>query len=128
MRLKNKVCLITGSSSGIGESIARSFKKEGAKVIITYNSNRKGASKVANSLKTDFFQLDVKNKKSVFNVFKKVHKKFKKIDVVINNAGINITNEFDKISENDWDLVLDTNLKGVFFLLPSSNKAHENKG
>ena len=47
MRLKNKVCLITGSSSGIGESIARSFEKEGAKVIITYNSNRKDASKVA---------------------------------------------------------------------------------
>lgn len=128
MRLKNKVCLITGSSSGIGESIARSFKKEGAKVIITYNSNRKGASKVANSLKTDFFQLDVKNKKSVFNVFKKVHKKFKKIDVVINNAGINITNEFDKISENDWDLVLDTNLKGVFFCCQAAIKHMKTKG
>ena len=59
-------------------------------------------------------------------MFSKVHKKFKKIDVVINNAGINITNEFDKISEKDWDLVLDTNLKGVF-LLPSRNKVHENK-
>ena len=55
-KYKKKVCLITGSSSGIGESIARSFEKEGAKVIITYNSNRKDASKVAASLKTDFFQ------------------------------------------------------------------------
>ena len=112
MRLKNKVCLITGSSSGIGESLQDLLKK-GAKVIITYNSNRKGASKVANSLKLTFFSLMLKIKNR-FLMFSKVHKKFKKIDLVINNAGINITNEFDKISEKDWDLVLDTNLKGVF--------------
>lgn len=122
MRLKNKICIITGSSSGIGEAIANSYNKEGAKVIITYRKNILGAKKVAKKLNCDYFQLDVRKKRSVFQLFQKVYKKYKKIDVLVNNAGTNITNEFDKITEKDWDIVVDTNLRGVFFCCQAAIK------
>ena len=53
-------------------------------------------------------------KKSVVDFFQKINKSYGKIDVLVNNAGTNITNDFDKLSEKDWDKVIDVNLKGVF--------------
>lgn len=115
MRLKNKVCLITGSSRGIGKKIAEAFCAEGAIVIITYNKNKSEAVKLSKKLKNSFvYKLNVLKKNEIKKVFKNVGKKFKKIDVLVNNAGVNKTNDFDKLSEEDWDLVLDVNLKGVF--------------
>ena len=58
MRLKNKVCVITGSSSGIGKKIAESFYAEGAKVIITYNKNKLEAKKLSKNLNSSFYKLD----------------------------------------------------------------------
>ena len=115
MRLKNKVCLITGSSRGIGRKIAEAFCAEGAIVIITYNKNKNEAVKLSKKLENSFvYKLNVLKKNEIKKVFKNVGKKFKKIDVLVNNAGVNKTNDFDKLSEKDWDLVLDVNLKGVF--------------
>ena len=115
MRLKNKVCLITGSSRGIGKKIAEAFCAEGAIVIITYNKNKNEAVKLSKKLENSFvYKLNVLKKNEIKKVFKNVGKKFKKIDVLVNNAGVNKTNDFDKLSEKDWDLVLDVNLKGVF--------------
>ena len=115
MRLKNKVCLITGSSRGIGRKIAEEFSKEGAHVIITYNTNKLEATKLSKKLKvSSVYKLDVTKKSQIKKVFNSVKKKFKRIDVLVNNAGTNKTNDFDKLSEKDWDLVLNVNLKGVF--------------
>jgi len=115
MRLKNKVCLITGSSRGISRKIAEAFCAEGAIVIITYNKNKNEAVKLSKKLENSFvYKLNVLKKNEIKKVFKNVGKKFKKIDVLVNNAGVNKTNDFDKLSEKDWDLVLDVNLKGVF--------------
>ena len=94
MRLKNKVCVITGSSSGIGKKIAESFYAEGAKVIITYNKNKLEAKKLSKNLNSSFYKLDV----------------------------------FDKLSEKDWDLVLNVNLKGVFFCCQEVLKSMPNGG
>ena len=115
MRLKNKVCIVTGSSKGIGASIAEEFVKEGAKIIITYNSNKNLALKLGKKLKTkEIYNLDVRKNSQIKSVFKKVFDKHKRIDVLVNNAGTNKTADFDKLKEKDWDLVVDTNLKGVF--------------
>lgn len=128
MRLKNKVCVITGSSSGIGKKIAESFYAEGAKVIITYNKNKLEAKKLSKNLNSSFYKLDVSKKKQVIKVFSSIKKKFKKIDVLVNNAGVNKTNDFDKLSEKDWDLVLNVNLKGVFFCCQEVLKSMPNGG
>ena len=128
MRLKNKVCVITGSSRGIGKKIAESFYAEGAKVIITYNKNKLEAKKLSNKFKYSFYKLDVSKKKQVVKVFSQIKKKFKKIDVLVNNAGVNKTNDFDKLSEKDWDLVLNVNLKGVFFCSQEVLKSMPNGG
>lgn len=115
MRLKNKICLITGSSKGIGASFAEGFAKEGAKVIITYNKNRALAKKISSRIKAlDYYKLDVSNSKNVSKVFSLIKKKFGNIDVLVNNAGINITNDFKNLKEKDWNKVIDVNLKGVF--------------
>ena len=116
MRLKDKVCLITGSSRGIGSAIARAFSAEGAKVVITYNKNKRDGIKLAKELGAPkVYKLNVLRKKNIQTVFKDVFRNFGKIDVLVNNAGVNKTNDFDKLTEREWDLVLDVNLKGVFF-------------
>lgn len=92
MKLKNKICLITGSSKGIGAKIAKAYSNEGAKIIITYNKNKLLAENLAKKINcVGIYKLDVKNSTSVKNVFKKVYDKNKKIDVLVNNAGVNAT-------------------------------------
>ena len=115
MRLKNKICLITGSSKGIGAGIAEEFAKEGAKVIITYNKQKKLDLKIYKKIKAvGIYKLDVRKKSNIIIIFKKIKNKFGKIDVLVNNAGVNKTADFDKLKEADWDFVMDVNLKGVF--------------
>lgn len=128
MRLKDKVCIVTGSSSGIGQAIAESYAREGATVVVTYNENKDGALKTAENCGTDLvYHLDVRNSQQIIDVFSDVAKKTGGIDVLVNNAGVNKTNDFDKLSEDDWDFVLDVNLKGVFLccqkILPHMNDA-----
>ncbi len=115
MRLKNKIAIVTGSSSGIGEAIARSYTKEGAKVVVTYLSKKEEAEKIANDIDADLcLPLDVRSRESVDNVFKNVGETYGKFDILVNNAGINRTADFDKQTEEDWNEVLDVNLTGVF--------------
>ena len=79
MKLKNKVCLITGSSRGIGKAIALGFAKEGGHVIVTYRSDRKAAVKTAAEIGLkDIYKLDVSKKTSVQNIFTKVKKNMEK--------------------------------------------------
>ena len=117
MKLNNKIALITGSSRGIGKSIAEEFSKEGAKIIITYNKNSKIANKIAKDLNAEFVtKLDISNRANILSVKKQIMKKLGRVDILINNAGINKPTDFDKIKEKDWDQILNTNLKGSFML------------
>ena len=76
MRLKNKICLITGSSKGIGAGIAEEFAKEGAKVVITYNKQKNLALKVYKKINAaGIYKLDVRKKNDVSSIFKKIKKK-----------------------------------------------------
>lgn len=112
MNFENKVVLVTGGSRGIGKAIAEKFNENGAKVIVTYR----------NSIDADYFdsknirhfKSDVSNTTEVNELVDSIVKEFEKIDIVVNNAGITKDGLLMRMSEDDWDSVLDTNLKGVF--------------
>ena len=115
MRLAGKLCLVTGSSRGIGSAIARAFADEGAQVVVTFATRRHEAESLATDIgAAAVHQLDVRNRRNIDAVFESVASEFGRIDVLVNNAGVNRTNDFDLLSEEDWDLVLDVDLKGVF--------------
>lgn len=93
MNLKDKVVLVTGSSSGIGKAIAIRFAKEGAKVVINYRENKKGGEETINEIKklgveSLLVQADISIPRDVENLFKKIITKFGTIDILVNNAAI----------------------------------------
>ena len=121
MRLNGKIALITGSSSGIGEAIARGFSAEGAKCIITYKDKKTNAEKIADEINADLcLHLDVANRLSIKSVFEKIKSTYGKLDILVNNAGINRTADFDKQTEEEWIEVIDINLSGPFRCIQES--------
>ncbi|MCX9088641.1 MAG: 3-oxoacyl-ACP reductase FabG [Candidatus Methanoperedens sp.] len=117
MRLENKVVIITGAGSGIGKETALLFAKEGAKVVVA-DVNEKGGEETVAEIKRNgdgfFFKLDVSNREQSKQMAKTVLEKYGKIDVLINNAGIVQDAFVSKMTEQQWDKVIDINLKGVF--------------
>ncbi|MCH5584964.1 3-oxoacyl-[acyl-carrier-protein] reductase [Shimazuella sp. AN120528] len=117
--LTGKVAVVTGGSRGIGRSIALDLAKEGAKVVIFYAGNHGAAEETVSAI-TDLgaeaaaFQVDVADSGQVDDAFKQVVKQFGRVDILVNNAGITRDNLLMRIKEEDWDQVVDTNLKGVF--------------
>lgn len=129
--LKNKVILVTGSSRGIGRSIAVEFAKFGSKVAIHYNKNRSKADEVLDEVKkyTDhcmIVQADVSVANEVTAMIEHVEKQLGEINILINNAAIAETKTLDEITEQDWDRTLAVNLKSVFLatqaVIPSMRK------
>ena len=115
MRLLNKVCIITGSSRGIGSYIAKAYAKEGAIVVVTYQSNKKKAEIIAKEIgSNECHKLEVNSRRSIRALYRKIYLKYKRIDVLVNNAGVNKTNDFNKQTEKEWDEVINTDLNGVF--------------
>lgn len=115
MQLKGKVAIITGGSRGIGFQTAKIFSENGADVIIS--SKNLGQLKIAaNQLKnTTPIAADIRNEKEVQNVIEETIKKFGKLDILINNAGIfPRIKQLHEISETEWNEVLDVNLSGQF--------------
>lgn len=105
MLLKNKIALITGAAQGIGAAIAECFVKEGARVCLI-DVNPENALTIT---------ADITKKKDVQNAVALTLEKFGKIDILVNNAGIIRDGFAANISEDDWDAVMDVNLKGAFF-------------
>lgn len=117
--LKGKKALVTGASRGIGRGIALALAIQGADVAINYHSNKEEAEKVVAEIKKmgrDSFsiQADVSNKESVVKMFTEVKAKWGELDILVNNAGIGGMVPFEQMTEEQWDAVLDTNLKGQF--------------
>src|SRR5450756_3011529 len=110
MKLENKVAIITGAGSGIGRESALLFAKEGAKVVVA-DVNEKGGEETVASIKNNggdsfFFKLDVTNREQSKNMVKTTMEKYGRIDVLINNAGINQDALVAKMTEEQWDLSL----------------------
>lgn len=119
MRLNSKVAVITGSSRGIGRAIAIRFAEEGAQIVINYRDNLAAAQEVKAHIESIggqaiVIQADVSKREDIQRLFAHTRDHFGKIDILVNNAGINKRGWFDEITDEDWDLILGTNLKGPF--------------
>lgn len=117
-RLKDKVCIVTGSGNGIGKAIAELFANEGGKVVCASRRvvNGKPVSDALNAAGFDtiFVQCDVSKSEDVQVLFDKTLEKFGRIDVLVNNAGVNFVKPFLDVDLNDWDRVINTDLRGTF--------------
>ncbi|EAR01782.1 SDR family NAD(P)-dependent oxidoreductase [Maribacter sp. HTCC2170] len=117
MRLKDKIAVVTGGARGIGQAVSELFAKEGATVIIMDllpQGQAVAEGIIASGGKAEYHSLSVTNKSDVEGVFSSVNDKYGKIDILINNAGITRDRTLEKMSEAEWDAVIEVNLKGVF--------------
>ena len=120
MRLSGKTVLITGASKGIGRALALGCAREGADVILNYHSDRHGADEAAAEIRALgrralAVRADLSRVAQINRMFAQARKHFATLDVLINNAGLTGWASFFDTTEEKWDVVLDTNLKGTFF-------------
>lgn len=117
-KLDNKVAVITGGAQGIGKAAVKKFAEEGASVVIWDVNEEKANSTITElngiSDKIEFQKVNVTSLESVTEAAKQLISKFKKIDILINNAGITRDASFLKMTEDQWKQVIDVNLTGVF--------------
>ena len=117
--LKNKVALITGAGRGIGRAIAIALAKEGAEVIVNYNGSEERAKEVKQTIeenggKASIYKCNVSDFKACEVMIKDVVKEYGHLDILVNNAGITRDGLIMKMKEEDFDVVLNVNLKGTF--------------
>lgn len=120
MKLTNNIAIVTGAARGIGFGIAQILVREGAKVVI---ADRDPHGEVAAAALRDtggealFIPCNISNKTEVEALFNDTEHAFGAVDILVNNAGINRDAMLHKLSEADWDTVIDVNLKGTFFCM-----------
>jgi len=117
MRLENKVAIVTGGARGIGQAVAELFAKEGAKVIIwdLLDIGQETADNIVSSgAVAEFVNLSVTDSQAIQADVARIMDKYGRIDILINNAGITRDKTMAKMSEEEWDTVIDVNLKSVF--------------
>ena len=119
MRLKDKVALVTGSSRGVGRAVALGFAQEGARVVINYSSSEAAANEVvqaAKSMGTEAIAVkaDVAKKGEVEELVGRTVEEFGRIDIIVNNAGFTRPAMLLKMTEEQWDQVVNIHMKGTF--------------
>jgi 3-oxoacyl-[acyl-carrier protein] reductase len=117
--LQGKVALVTGASRGIGRAVALRLAQAGAKVGVNYRASRQAAEAVAQAIRDAgsealLLPADVSNASAVAAIFQEVERAWGGVDILVNNAGLTRDGLLLRMSEEDWDAVLDTNLKGAF--------------
>jgi 3-oxoacyl-[acyl-carrier protein] reductase len=118
-RLAGKTALVTGASRGLGKAVAIGFAAQGADIIVNYLQNAAAAEDTAKTIRSlgrraQVSQADVAQRGDICRMIAEAIAFFGRIDILVNNAGINKRGWFHEITDADWDLILDTNLKGPF--------------
>lgn len=119
MGLTGKCAVVTGASRGIGRAIALQLASEGAKVVVNYSGSEQKAQEVVDEIKANggeaiAVQANVADADSVQNLMKSALDTYGSIDILVNNAGITRDNLLMRMKDDEWDDVINTNLKGVF--------------
>src|SRR5262249_49108990 len=118
--LTGRVAIVTGTSRGLGQYMARALAKAGADLVLTSRDPKKlGAfEKEINDLgrKAVSLKLDVRYHDSIVGMVADAEKAFGQIDILVNNAGVNVRKPAIEVTWEDWNLILDTNLRGSFFV------------
>ncbi|MBL7203281.1 MAG: 3-oxoacyl-ACP reductase FabG [Desulfobacteraceae bacterium] len=120
MRFQEKTAIITGGAKGIGRAVAEVLVSEGASVIIS-DMDMESTSVAANEIKESIggqvvpFKADVREKGDILSLVESTLKEFGRVDILFNNAGICTSPPIEEISEEEWDEMMDVNLRGVFF-------------
>ncbi|MCL4249530.1 MAG: SDR family oxidoreductase [Anaerolineae bacterium] len=132
MRFKDKVAIVTGATKGIGEATAKAFAREGAKVVACGRSTELG-EKVVSDIKAEggdaiFVRCDVAKKADVDAMVQTTVDHYGRIDIVVNNAGVNHSAEFFDITEEDWDWVMSVDLKGTFLVSQAAARVMVKQG
>lgn len=122
-----KVAIVTGGSRGIGKECAIELANAGYTVVVNYVSSAGPAEEVANEIKANggeakAFKFDVSNNEEVQAAITEIHKEFGRIDVLVNNAGVTKDNLFIRMSEDDWEKVINTNLNSAFYVTKPVSK------
>ena len=117
--LENKIALVTGAAKGIGRAIALALAAEGATVVINYNGSAERAEKTVEEIRAlgadgCTYQCNVADTQAALSMIKEVTAKYGSLDILVNNAGITRDNLIMKMSEEDFDAVINANLKGCF--------------
>ena len=118
-RFENKIVLVTGAGRGIGASIAKRFASEGAEVIVNYSGNDEAAQKTVDEItatggQAQKYKCSMNDSDSVKVMIDEIIKKFGRIDILVNNAGITKDGLMLRMTDEDFDRVIDVNLKGTF--------------
>ena len=118
-RLKDRIALVTGAASGIGKGIAIAFAREGADIVVADRVPEEKAAETVAGIKTQgrealFVRADVSDEKSVQAMAKAALARFGRVDILVNNAGIFTESLIENLAIEDWDRVMNTNLRGVF--------------
>ncbi|ADC50736.1 short-chain dehydrogenase/reductase SDR [Alkalihalophilus pseudofirmus OF4] len=128
MNVEGKIAFVTGGGSGIGAAISQKLDREGASVII-FDLNEEGRQ-VADSLRNDclFVQGNVADQNDVKNGVQRALERFGRIDILINNAGIFRDQKLTKMTEEEWEIVMNVNLKGAFLTLKEISPLMKEQG
>lgn len=125
--MEKKIIIITGASRGIGREIAKTLAREGYTIIANYNKSEREAQKLKKELQEenkeiDIYKANIANEEETQEMIKYVIKKYKKIDVLINNAGIDKIQLVTEVTKKDWNEIINTNLYGTFYISQQAAK------
>jgi glucose 1-dehydrogenase len=131
--LEGQKALVTGASKGVGEGIAIALAQAGADVLLNYHGDRTGAEKVSERIrgagrKAVIFQADVGNERQVIAMFQHMTEQLGRIDILINNAGLQRNAPFDQMTMDDWQTVIGTNLTGQFLCAREAVRCFKRQG